>query len=105
MNLARLFSAYRILERQIARERVRHRVEVSRLKRELVEWQNRVLTQAHIKPFPIPGEIPKPTPTPINRPPIGISDKRAQMARNEQSQPNNNPTAEQILGAAARVAK
>lgn len=123
MNIARLFSAYRLLERQVARERVRHRVEVAHLKRalmeqqetaqlqqahakevddlkrELLEWQNRVLAQANIKPLPNPFVVvpPKPETKPILRPPVGMTAKREYLAEQAKRQ-ENIPTAEQVLG-------
>jgi hypothetical protein len=83
MNIARLFSAYRILEHTLLRERVRHRVEVARLKRELLEWQNRVLQQAHVRPIPFPNETLKPTPPTKPAPPVGVTAKRTYLAEQE----------------------
>jgi hypothetical protein len=103
MNIARLFSAYRILERQLAKEKVRHRVEVSRLHREItelkaerLEWVNRVLKTANVQPIPSPHviNVPKPPVTPVDRPPVGITAKREYMAR---QQNESIPTAEQVL--------
>jgi hypothetical protein len=98
MNIARLFSYVRLLEREAARERVRHRVETARLKRELLEWQSRALTQAGIKPLPNPFAVvpPKPETKPTLRAPVGQSAKRAYLA--EQAGEQNIPTAEQVLG-------
>jgi hypothetical protein len=69
-----------------------------RLKRELIEWQNKVLHQARI---PLLFE-PKPKPVQqIDRPPVGMMAKREYLTRNNGS--NGVPSAEEILEAAERA--
>lgn len=98
MNIARLFSYTRLLELSAERERARHTTEIASLKRDLLEWQNRVLAQANIKPLPNPFAVvpPKPETKPVSRPPVGQSAKKAYLA--EQAGGQNAPTAEQVLG-------
>jgi hypothetical protein len=98
LNIARLFSAYRILERELSRERVRHRIEVVRLKAELQEWQNRAMEKHNVRPLYKPE--PKPT-IPAARPPVGITAKREYMAN--QNKIDNEPSAEAILAVAERT--
>lgn len=98
MNIARLFSAYRLLERQAARERVRHRVAEMRLRRERDEWANKFL--AKVQTPPLFHEPPKAA-EPVEPPPIGPSAKRALLAK--QNQNSTVKSDEQILEA-ARVA-
>lgn len=92
MNIARWFSAYRLLEDSLAREQL----EVARLRLELQEWQDKVLLIKGVTPiYQPPSKIES-----LPQPPIGISAKRRQIA----SVPNDEPpTAEQILDAAARA--
>jgi hypothetical protein len=70
----------------------------ARLRRELLEWQNKTLEQARISPL----FQPKPPPAqPIEKAPIGPTAKRAYKAAH--ASPNEVPTAEQILAAAAKA--
>lgn len=92
MNIARWFSAYRLLEIALAREQS----EVARLNSELQKWQDRWLQAKGAAPI----HNPLPQAEPIERPVIGISDKRRRLA----SVPNNDlPTAEDILAAAEKA--
>lgn len=74
----------------------RERKENHRLRLELREWQNRYLLSKGAPPlFQPPQRVESVTP-----PPIGISDKRRQLASVPSNEP---PTAEQILAAAERA--
>lgn len=73
----------------------RERRETARLRRELLEWQNKTLQQVKITPLFQPP--PKPVEQP-ERPPIGPTAKRLQIAQRQSV--TNEPTAEDILRAA-----
>lgn len=75
------------------------RKKVIKLERQLEEWQNRLLEKANVRPLYKPP--PQPV-KPVERPPIGITEKRAWAKR---QQTDNIPTAEEILGAAERATK
>ena len=92
MNIARWFSAYRLLENALAREQQ----EVARLRVELLEWQNKTLAKLGVTPLFQPP--PKPV-EPKDEPPIGPRAKQAFLAKQTD---NSVLTAEQILGAAAK---
>lgn len=94
INIAKWFAAYRLLEDSLAREQL----ENTRLRAELLEWQNKTLQQAHISPLFTPP--PKPI-GPVARPPVGPTAKAAYLAE-QQTSPNTVPTAEEILAAAAK---
>lgn len=78
----------------------RERRETARLRRELLEWQNKVLQQARMQPLFTPP--PKPVEQP-ERPPIGATAKKLHLAQKQNI--NDVPTAEQILEAAERAAR
>src|SRR5689334_5753306 len=92
MNIARWFSAYRLLEDALAREQA----EVARLRVELLEWQNKVLSKVGVTPLFQPP--PKPI-EPQELPPVGLRAKQLALAKDA---PNRVPTAEEILSAASR---
>jgi len=70
----------------------------ARLRRELLEWQQKVLAQAGIKPLFQPP--PKPI-QPVPRPPIGQTAKNLHLAKT--TAPNDVPTSEDILAAAEKA--
>jgi len=73
------------------------RRENARLRRELMEWQGKLLQKANLTPlFTQPPKI-----EPIKQPPIGQSAKRTYLVEN--APPNNSPSAEDILQAAQRA--
>lgn len=70
----------------------RERRENARLRRELLEWQNRVLQLKNVQPlFTPPMKIEV-----ADRPPVGPTAKKLALARQEKEV--NIPTAEQVLG-------
>lgn len=92
MNVARLFTAYQLLETKLMEERERYEEEITRLRAERDEWANKVLQLKNVQPLFTPP--PKPEPLP-ERPPVGQIAKNAALAR--QRQEVNHPTAEQTL--------
>lgn len=70
----------------------------AQLRRELLEWQNRVLEQARMRPLFQPP--PRPS-VPTEMPPIGLAAKTRYLRGIENT--NNDPSAEQILEAASRA--
>lgn len=73
VNIARAFTAYRLLERQIASLEG----ELSRVRAERTNWQNTVLAKFGVAPLGYQPPEPKEQPPP---PPIGPTQKRAYMA-------------------------
>lgn len=74
----------------------RERKENTRLRRELFEWQGKVLQLKGITPLFTPP--PKPIES-VPAPPVGLAAKRAQLAKEH----NSIPSAEDILAAANRA--
>lgn len=70
----------------------------ARLRRELIEWQNKLLEREKIRPLFQPP--PKPIEQ-VERPPIGPTAKRLHLAQHQGVK--NEPTAEDILAQAARA--
>jgi len=70
----------------------------ARLRRELLEWQQKVLQQAKVTPLFQPP--PKPVES-VPRPPIGQTAKNQYLAQH--APPTNVPTAEDILLAAEKA--
>jgi len=75
----------------------RERRENARLRRELVEWQNKFLLKVNTPALFTPP--PKPV-APVVQPPIGQTAKNAYL--HAQPDPNHVPTSEEILASAAK---
>jgi hypothetical protein len=76
----------------------RERRDNARLRREVVEWQNKLLAKVNVTPLFTPP--PKPVEQ-VERPPVGLTAKKAYVKAH--AGPNAVPTTEDILLAAERV--